>query len=182
VTDAGPNPPALTAPHVRAHRRALEARLVELRGTVPAAALAIVNKKFGAVGALAALRRKIANVEFEIAANSDAHDLAQAKDAAAHASWRKQVHELPIEQALEGIGRDSCCRRCRPNSPGGCVLGGGCDVAGTSCLHPVKEQDSFHNDDNGKKVFRLHFHERAAATFAAAATRLKVSHKFKERT
>ena len=176
MSDVPHTPRALTAPAVKAHRRALEARLVELRSGVASMALAAVGKKPSAAKGLATLRRKVANLEFEIAANLDAFDLAQAQDAAAHAAWRASVHELPPADAIEGIGKDSCRRRCAPGAPGGCVLTGGCPSS--ECLHPVKQMQSFHLDHRGKKEFSLRRHSRASEVFAEAVSRLKVEDKY----
>ena len=97
-------PPVLTVPIVRAHRLKLEAELVELRGTVPAAALAVARKEPASIRALVALRRKIADVEFQIAANRDAAELAAVQDHAAASAWRAQIQTLPPEQIISGIG------------------------------------------------------------------------------
>ena len=168
------HPPPPTAPAVREHRRALEARLVDLRAGVAEVALAASRKAPGAARALIGLRRKIANVEFELAANAGAYELAQAQDRAAVASWRDAVRSLPPEEAIEGIGGDNCCRRCTPHLPGGCVLTAACPTAGAQCWHPIKQKDLFYRDEEGKRKFPFRQYEQATAVFDAACRALKV--------
>ncbi|WP_407194391.1 hypothetical protein [Bradyrhizobium sp. STM 3566] len=172
------DPPALTVPSVRKHRAALEVQLAGLKAEVPAALLASVRSEPGAREAISALRRQIQDLEFEIDRNVDAVELAETQDVAAYAAWRRAVHALPPEEAIRGIGRDTCPNRCQRGVPAGCVLGGGCVGTGSSCWHPVIQADLFHIDQSGRKLSPFPTHERAAAVFGAACEKLKVKGKF----
>lgn len=172
------DPPALTVPAVRKHRSAVELELAGIKATLPPALLASARGEPGAREALSALRRQVQDLEFEIDRNIDAVDLAEQNDVAAHAAWRVAVQALPPDEAITGIGRDTCPRRCLRGVAHGCVLGGGCTDAGASCWHPVTQSDLFHNDDAGRKMFPLRFHERASRVFNAACEKLKLEGKF----
>lgn len=172
------DPPALTVPAVRRHRAALEAELADLKATIPAALLASVRREPGAREAISALRRQVQDLEYEIDRNVDAVELAEADDAAAHAAWRAAVHTLPPNEAIKGVGRDACPRRCLRGVSNGCVLGGGCQGASASCWHPVIQKDLFHLDEGGRKIFPFRYHERASAVFDAVCEKLNMKGKF----
>ncbi|MET4034439.1 hypothetical protein ABIB94_008347 [Bradyrhizobium sp. JR7.2] len=172
------DPPALTVPAIRKHRSVVELELAGIKATLPAALLASARGEPGAREALSVLRRQVQDLEFEIDRNIDAVALAEQNDVAAHAAWREAVHALPPDEAIEGIGRDACPRRCLRGVGHGCVLGGGCTDAGANCWHPVTQKDLFHNDDGGRKMFPFRFHERASRVFDAACEKLKLKGKF----
>ena len=170
------HPPPPTAPAVREHRRAVEARLEQLKASVPAGALASARGEPGAIARLGRLQRQIAGLEFEIAANLGAYELAEAEDRAAHAAWRAAVHAMAPGDVLEGLGKESCPVLCQRGVPAGCVISGGC--LSVECFHPRLSMDSFYIADSGKKLFTLRSHGRASQVFAAAAKRLKVEDRF----
>jgi hypothetical protein len=169
-------PPAPTAMAVRAHRRTLELERDALRAGAAALALASARGDQSAREALAALPARHAALTFEIDLNGEAVELAQNEDAAAEKVWRAAIQTLPVDEIIAGISPDSCCRRCTPGSPGGCVLSGGARFAGSSCYHPVRE--AFPNDAQGKRVFPLAADPQAANVFFAACEKLKVRGKF----
>ncbi|MCK1707625.1 MULTISPECIES: hypothetical protein [unclassified Bradyrhizobium] len=172
------DPPALTVPAMRKHRSVIELEFAGLKANLPAALVASARGEPGARAALSALRRQVQDLEFEIDRNIDAVGLAEQDDVAAHAAWRKAVHDLPPAEAIAGIGRDVCPRRCLRGVAYGCVLGGGCTDASASCWHPVTQGDIFHNDDAGRKMFPFRFHERASRVFDAACEKLKLKGRF----
>lgn len=172
------DPPALTVPAIRKHRAVVEIELAGVKATLPAALLASARGEPGAREALSVLRQQVQDLEFEIDRNIDAVDLARREDEAAHAAWREAVHALPPDEAIAGLGRDACPRRCLRGVAYGCVLGGGCTDASASCWHPVTQGALFHNDESGRKMFPFRFHERAARVFDAACEKLKLKGKF----
>jgi hypothetical protein len=169
-------PPAPTAIAVRAHRRTLELERDALRAGAAALALASSRGDQAAKEALAALPARHAALNFEIDLNGEAVELAQAEDAAAEQAWRAAIQTLPVDEIIAGISPDSCCRRCTPGSPGGCVLSGGARFAGSTCYHPVRE--AYPNNEHGKRVFPLRDDPQAAKVFFAACDKLKVRGKF----
>jgi hypothetical protein len=171
-----PAAPDLRSSIVRAHRRQLEARLIELRAAVPAAVLAKALGRKAAHRAMTELRRKIADVEFAIAHNRDAGELAAMQDHAAQAAWRAQIQTLPPEQIIAGIGKESCCGKCERGVVAGCVLAGGTPTA--ECWHPVKSIDLFHRTEQGQWIFPCRANPQASRVFDAALARLKLEGKF----
>jgi hypothetical protein len=169
-------PPKPTAAAVRAHRRTLELERDALRAGAAALALASARGDRAAKEALAALPARHAALTFEIDLNGEAVALAQNEDAAAEQAWRAAIQTLPADEIIAGISADSCCRRCTPGSPGGCVLSGGARFAGATCYHPVKE--AFANNEHGKRMFPLRDDPQAAKVFYAACEKLKVRGKF----
>jgi len=173
-------PPALTTPTVRAHRRTLELALEAMKADIGPLALASARGERGAPKLLAALHLKIRATEFEIECNQAACELADERDAAAHETWRKSVHNSPPAEVIEGITGGNCAARCLRGVPGGCVLGGGCISAGSECFHPHQRRDQFHLDKEGRRVFPFRYHERAAAIFDAACEKLNVQKEFSD--
>jgi hypothetical protein len=169
-------PPEGTAKAVRAHRRTLELTRDALRAGAAELALASARGDQAAREALAAIPARYAALTFEIDLNSEAVALAAAEDVAAEQAHRAAVQTLPVGEIIAGINRDECCRRCRPGTPGGCVLSGGARLAGSTCYHPVKE--SFPNDDRGRRIFPLAGDPHAAEVFFAACQKLNVRGKF----
>jgi len=136
---AAPAPPALppcgrTGKILEIERDALRAGAVEL-------ALASALGDLDAKAALAALPPKLAALQFEIDLNHQAHEMAQGHDAAAEVAWRASIQTLPPEEIIEGIGKESCCRRCQPGAMGGCVITAAAPWAGATCGHPLKEKN-----------------------------------------
>jgi len=169
-------PPTPTDKAVRAHGKTLELSRDALKADVAELALASARGETGAQVALAALHQKIQAIEFEIEANFAACELAKAEDVAAEKAWRAAIQMLPPEEAIAGIGKDSCCGRCTPNVPGGCVLTGGVPVS--ECSHPVKQLHLFHRDESGRRIFLHRANPQASRVFDAACDRLNMKGKF----
>src|SRR2546421_4665246 len=130
-------PPAQRAPAVRAHRKMLEIERDALRAGAVELALASALGDPTAKAALAALPAKLAALQFEIDLNHQAHELQQGHDAAAEVAWRASIQTLPPEEIIEGLDRESCCRRCQPGINGGCCITASAPYAGGVCGHPV---------------------------------------------
>jgi hypothetical protein len=165
------DPPIPTARDVRVYRHTLEASLDVLRASRAGLALASARGDTAARENLAALRLKIRAVEFEIECNHAAFELAEKQDGDAWAAWRASILMLDPEEAIAGIGKDGCCTRCTPNIPGGCVLSAN---KSSTCMHPIRELRSFHNDEAGVKIFPYRDDPQAKKIFEAACTKLKV--------
>jgi hypothetical protein len=134
--------------------------------------------KAGAKDALGALYLKIRSTEFEIECNHAAAELAAQQDAAAEIAWRKSIQELDPEEIIAGVGRDSCCGRCTPGSPGGCVITASAPYAGGTCGHPIREKHLFHLNDQGRRIFRYRDNPQASRIFDAACKRLGVAKEY----
>jgi hypothetical protein len=147
-------PPAQRAPAVLSRLRAAQRELVDLKLRIPECALAAAEGKPGAREALAALHRGITAIAFEIECSPDARFLAERLDASALAAWRANIQTLPIEQIIDGITRDQCCRRC--STAGACVITGANPYAGP-CGHPVLvgalEKQSYRDNPKIQAVF-----------------------------
>jgi hypothetical protein len=171
-------PPAPTASTVRAHRQTLELSLTALRASAAELALASANGKAGAKDALAALYLKINSTIFEIDCNHAATELATHEDAAAEVAWRAEIQTMDPEQIIAGLGKEKCCDRCTPGSPGGCVISASAPYAGGACVHPIRERHLFHLDDRGRRLFRYSDTPLASRIFDAACRRLGVRKEF----
>lgn len=172
------DPPPPTAKAVLSHRRVLETELDVLKATVPAFALASARGEAGPRDALEALHRKILAVEFEIDSNHQAAELASQQDAAGEAAWRTAIQNLEPQDILVGFGKDSCCRRCAPGLPGGCVITGSVPFVGGACCHPLKEKHLFHRDGNGLRIFPYRDAPQASRVFDTACDKLNVRKEF----
>jgi hypothetical protein len=147
-------PPAPTAPAVLEHRDRMERELAELKSRIGQTAYGAAISGKGGAEALATLHAKIQAAEFALAASEAAHIYAGEADRAAVATWREEVNAMPPEQALAGLTRRECCRRC--NEANGCVIS-----SGQECLHPLKAGQVLHpRHANKPHVRRL---QRAAA-------------------
>src|SRR4051794_8955646 len=115
-------PPAPTAGAVLEQRALKERELTELqsRSGEAAYAAAVVGKSGS--DALAVLHTKIQGAQFELACNAAAHAHAVEVDQATVAAWWQAVHDLPPEEAIAGLSKTECCRRCSEHS--GCVITG----------------------------------------------------------
>ena len=142
-------PPAPTADMVVRQRAAKERELAALRSRIGETAYtAALSGKSGAE-ALAALHSKIQAAQFELDCNAAAHVHAIEADKAAVADWWTQVHALPADQAIAGISKTECCRRCDENS--------GCLITGQECGHPLKSGLNLNPRHQGNPaVRRLH--------------------------
>jgi hypothetical protein len=174
-----PAPPSSTEPAARAHRRALEAELQQLKASVPAVLFARMTKQPGSATALSRLRRRISDIEYEIDRFPDLIEHIREQDAAAFKAWRTSVHCLPIEEALAGLGREACCSRSIDGVAGGCVFTGG--EPNAECWHPQLgiTMGRFRCDEAGRFVFPFRYNPRAAALFDEACERLGLKGKFK---
>lgn len=124
---------------------------------------------------LAAIPGKIAALQFEIDLNEAAHGLAVQQDSAAEAAWRSSIQEMSPEDAITGIGKDSCCGLCRPGTLGGCVITAGHPFAGSTCGHPIRERHVvFGRDAEGRRQFLYRDNPRAMSVFDAARKKLNV--------
>jgi len=121
-------PPPARAPAVVDARPALERELSDLRLQVAERALAAYEGGAAERAKLAALMTAIETIEFQVAANSLAHDLAKRLDRDAVAVWRGQVEANPVE-ATVGITKKQCCRMCTEAH--------GCIITGAQCAHPI---------------------------------------------
>jgi hypothetical protein len=167
-------PPATTAQAVRQHRAALEKLRDELKAGIAALALASARKEPGASEALAALRQKIVNLEFEIECNSAAHELAATEDEVAFAAWRAAVATLEPEQAIEGIGKEVCPARCLRNQS--CVMLASNPHVASTCCHPILARDLvFTRDSQGERQFSFDRIPQASRIFEAACRKLKIA-------
>jgi hypothetical protein len=171
-------PPAPTAKAVRAHRKTLELSLLALKESAAALALASARGKVGAKDALAALYLRIRATEFEAECNYAAAELATQEDAAAEVAWRAAIQTLSPDEIIAGIGKDSCCSRCTPGIPGGCVLTAMAPHSGGTCSHPIRERHLFYVNDRGMREFAYRNSPQAAMVFDAACERLKVRKEF----
>ena len=171
-------PPAPTAKTVRAHRKTLELSLKALQASAVELALASARGKAGAKDALAALYLKIRSTEFEIECNHAAAELATQEDAAAEVAWRAAIQTMAPEEIIAGISKESCCRRCTPGIPGGCVITASAPYAGDACGHPIRERHLFYIDDRGLRKFRYRDNPQASRIFDAACKRLGVRKEF----
>jgi len=171
-------PPAPTAKVVRAHRQTLELLLAALKQSAAELALASAKGKAGAKDALGALYLRIRATEFEIECNHAAAELASEQDAAAEIAYRAAIQTLDPEEIIAGIRTDSCCSRCTPGSPGGCVITASAPYAGGTCGHPIREKHLFHLNDQGRRLFRYRDNPQASRIFDAACKRLGVSREF----
>jgi hypothetical protein len=171
-------PPAPTAKAVRAHRQTLELSLRALQASGAELALASARGKAGAKDALAALYLKIRATEFEIECNHAAAELSTQEDAAAEVAWRAAIQTMDPEEIIAGIGKDSCCGRCTPGIPGGCVITASAPYAGGACGHPIRERHLFYINDRGLRQFRYRDDPQSSQIFDAACKRLGVGKEF----
>jgi hypothetical protein len=171
-------PPSSTEPAARAHRRALEAELAHLQAAVPAVLLARVEKLPGAAKALSGLRKKIDDLTYEIDRFPDLLEHIREMDAAATKRWQVAVHCLPVEEALQGLGKEVCCSRSNHGVSGGCIFTSGEPSA--ECWHPGIGiiMGRFRRDEAGRYVFPFRYNPRAGLLFDEACRRLKLEGKF----
>jgi hypothetical protein len=121
---------------------------------------------------------KISSIEFELTYNGAAAELAAQEDSAAEAAWRNSIQAMDPEQIIAGLGKEKCCDRCTPGSPGGCVISASAPYAGGACVHPIRERHLFHLDDRGRRLFRYSDTPQASRIFVAACRRLRVEKEF----
>jgi hypothetical protein len=131
------HPPAPTAEMVLEQRAAKERELAALEARIGAVAYAAAIGGKPAADALTALHSQIQSAQFALACNEAGHAHAIEADRAAVAAWWQQVHALPAEEAIIGIGKKECCRRCDEFS--GCVI-----TSGGECGHPIKAGPNLH--------------------------------------
>jgi hypothetical protein len=168
-------PPAPTAKAVLAHRKKLEIERDGLRAGAAELALKSALGDLDARAALAAIPAKAAALQFEIDMHHETHELAHKLDAAAEAAWRTSLESMDVEDLLEGLGGDNCCRLCQIGTPGGCVITGAHPFAGATCGHPVREKNSvFGRDETGTRQFLYRHNPQALKVFTAACQKLKV--------
>jgi hypothetical protein len=142
-------PPAPTADMVIEQRAAKERELAALKSQIGETAYtAALSGKSGAA-ALAALHARIQAAQFELDCNAAAHAHALETDKSALADWWKQIHAMPADEAIGGIGKKECCRRCDEHS--------GCVITGQECAHPLKAGSNLNPRHQGNPaVRRLH--------------------------
>jgi hypothetical protein len=153
--------PALRAPAVISRLRIAERELADSKMQVAEYALAVAEGKPGATGSLAALHRRITMLMFEIEASPHARELAQRLDQDALTAWRADIQALPPEEIIDGITRDSCCRRC--SAAGACVISGSDSLAGP-CQHPILT--------GALELNRYRDNPKILAVYTAACTKL----------
>lgn len=123
-------PPAPTADRVLDQRAEKERELAALETKIGETAYsAVVAGQIGS-RALADLQAKIQAARFELECNSAAHAHAIEVDRAAVSAWWQAVHAMPPEEAIAGISKTECCRRCTEAN--------GCVITGSECAHPLK--------------------------------------------
>jgi hypothetical protein len=139
------HPPSATADLVLEQRSAKERELAALEGQIGETAyVAAISGKSGA-DALAALHSKIQLALFELDANAAALAFAIQADRKAVAAWWQDVHALPAEEAIEGLTKTECCRRCSVD---------GCVISGLECAHPTKSQPNLSARHQGNPAVR----------------------------
>jgi hypothetical protein len=141
------DPPKLTAPLVLEQRFMKELELEAGKGRIGAVAYAAVTGGKPAADALAALHGQIQAAEFALACNAAAHSFAVEADQVALDAWWDAVHALPADQAIAGITKTECCRRCGPH---------GCVITGAECAHPTKVGVLNPRHQGNPDVRRLH--------------------------
>lgn len=140
------HPPEPTAGKVAEQRAAKERELAALESLIAETAYAATVS--GKTGALADLHDKIQAARFALDCNAAAHAYAVEADKTAVAAWWQAVHEMPAEEAIEGLTKTECCRRC---SEPGCV------ITGQECAHPNKAGPNLNPRHQGNQaVRRLH--------------------------
>lgn len=140
------HPPAPTAGAVLEQRASKERELAALESRIAETAYAATVS--GKAGALADLHSKIQAARFELDCNAAAHAHALKADQAAVADWWARIHSMPPEEAIEGISKTECCRRCSIN---------GCLLTGLECAHPLKSGWNLNPRHQGNPaVRRLH--------------------------
>jgi hypothetical protein len=127
-------PPALRAPAVIVRLRIAERELADLKLQVPERVLAVAEGKPGAREALTTLHQKIAVIAFEIECSGQARQLAERLDEHSMVDFKAAVQTLPVEQILEGLSKETCCRRCIPGT--GCAITASDPLSGP-CQHPL---------------------------------------------
>lgn len=127
-------PPAPRAAAVTEHLQASKRILAALEREIPGLLLAVIEGRPGAKEDLAVLREKITAAKFEIEHHAAARMLAERQDEEALIQWKAAVQTLPPEEAIAGIGKEVCCRRCIPGT--NCAITGSDPLAG-SCQHPL---------------------------------------------
>jgi hypothetical protein len=171
-------PPAPTKPTVLAHRRTLELERDALRAGAIDLAVASAKGDLSARTTLAALPTKLAALQFEIDLSHQAQELAHDEDAAAETAWRAAIQAMEPGEIIAGIGKDSCCGRCMPGIPSGCVITSGAPYAGGTCGHPVTQRHLFHRDEQGRRIFPYRDTPQASRVFDAACDKLNVRKEF----
>jgi hypothetical protein len=142
-------PPAPTAETVLEQRASKEPELAALESRIGETAYAAALSGKSGAEALAALHARIQVAQFAIAASAAAHAHAIEADKGAVADWWQQVHALPADEAIEGITKKECCRRCDEHS--------GCLITGQECAHPLKAGWNLNPRHQGNPaVRRLH--------------------------
>jgi hypothetical protein len=125
------HPPAPTSDLVLEQRLSKERELAALEARIGEVAYqAAITGKAGAA-ALDDLHVRIRVARFSLDSNAAAHAHALEVDKGAIASWWQDVHALPPEEAISGLTKTECGRRCSESS--GCVISGGLE-----CVHPIK--------------------------------------------
>jgi hypothetical protein len=171
-------PPAPSAPAVRTYRRTLELERDVLRAGAIELAVASAKGDSAAREALAAMPGRLAALQFEIDLNFEAVEQARKLDADAEAAWRTLLQAMDPKDLIAGIGRDACCHRCTPGSPGGCVITASAPHSGGACGHPIRERHLFHINERGLREFRYGDNPQSARIFFAAVERLGVRKEF----
>jgi hypothetical protein len=142
------HPPAPTAETVLNQRASKERELASLERTIGATAHAAIVT--GKTAALADLHARIQAARFALEASDAAYAYALEADKADLAGWWEQIHALPPEEALDGLTKTECCRRCSVD--GGCVIS-----SGLECLHPIIAGQNLNPRHQGSEaVRRLH--------------------------
>jgi len=146
-------PPAPTAGTVLEQRAAKERELAALKSRIGETAYAAALSGKAGAEALAALHSKILAAQFELDCNAAAHAHAIEADKTAVADWWTQVHAMPADEAIAGISKSECCRRC--NEQFGCV------ITGAECAHPLKAGSNLNPRHQGSPAIRR-LHKAAA--------------------
>jgi hypothetical protein len=127
-------PPAPRAPTVLEHLQVSKRNLVALEAEIPGLLLAVAEERAGAKEGLAILREEIAAAKFAIEHSAKARELAERLHDEAVVAFKASVQSLPVAEIIDGLTRDSCCRRCIRGT--GCAITGSDPLAGP-CQHPV---------------------------------------------
>jgi hypothetical protein len=143
------HPPAPTAGVVLEQRAAKECELAALESRIGETAYAAAISGKAGAAALEDLHVRIRVARFSLDCNAAAHAYAIEADKAAVADWWQQVHAMAPEEAIEGISKTECCRRCDEHS--------GCVITGAECANPLKAGWNLNPRHQGNPaVRRLH--------------------------
>jgi hypothetical protein len=168
-------PPQPTAMSIRAHGKTLALKIDAMKLGAGQLVLDLARGKNGAQEALTDLYLKLKTLEFALEMNDRAVELARQEDQAAEAAYRAAIQELPAEEIISGLTKDSCGSFCVPGGPGGCVISAPAARSGGVCVHPVTERHLWFKNEEGRVNYPYSDNARSHQLFLTACKKLKVS-------